>query len=122
MTSIFFLGKPVSVFIVKCVCLLSPGMVCDSCVCFPLSDYGLHMMELAHSLLLNEDALKRISDSKKPVFVFEWLRFLDKVLVAAQKVRTMTHISDTTSGGFLRISGKGRRHSGSPPVPRNGVP
>lgn len=44
-------------------------------------------MELAHSLLLNEEALARISESKKSVFVFEWLRFLDKVLVAAQKVR-----------------------------------
>lgn len=44
-------------------------------------------MELAHSLLLNEEALSKIPDNKKPVFVFEWLRFLDKVLVAAQKVR-----------------------------------
>ncbi|XP_074651872.1 HEAT repeat-containing protein 5B-like [Tubulanus polymorphus] len=43
------------------------------------------VMELAHSLLLNEEALKRISENKRPVFVFEWLRFLDKVLVAAQK-------------------------------------
>ena len=43
-------------------------------------------MELAHSLLLNEDALKRIPESKRPVFVFEWLRFLDKVLTAAYKV------------------------------------
>ncbi|KAI8784582.1 HEAT repeat-containing protein 5B-like isoform X1 [Biomphalaria glabrata] len=42
-------------------------------------------MELAHSLLLNEEALKRIADSKRPVFVFEWLRFLDKVLSASQK-------------------------------------
>ncbi|XP_022329177.2 HEAT repeat-containing protein 5B-like isoform X3 [Crassostrea virginica] len=42
-------------------------------------------MELAHSLLLNEEALSKIPDNKKPVFVFEWLRFLDKVLVAAQK-------------------------------------
>ncbi|CAL1542615.1 unnamed protein product [Lymnaea stagnalis] len=42
-------------------------------------------MELAHSLLLNEEALKRISESKRPVFVFEWLRFLDKVLAASQK-------------------------------------
>lgn len=45
-------------------------------------------MELAHSLLLNEEALSKIPDNKKPVFVFEWLRFLDKVLVAAQKVMT----------------------------------
>lgn len=43
-------------------------------------------MELAHSLLLNEEALTKIPDAKRPVFIFEWLRFLDKVLVAAQKV------------------------------------
>ncbi|XP_071834099.1 HEAT repeat-containing protein 5B-like isoform X1 [Apostichopus japonicus] len=43
------------------------------------------VMELAHSLLLNEEALAQIADSKKPIFVFEWLRFLDKVLVAANK-------------------------------------
>ncbi|XP_033734296.1 HEAT repeat-containing protein 5B-like isoform X1 [Pecten maximus] len=43
------------------------------------------MMELAHSLLLNEEALKKIPENKRPVFVFEWLRFLDKVLIAAQK-------------------------------------
>ena len=48
------------------------------------------MMELAHSLLLNEEAFKRISETKRPVFIFEWLRFLDKVLVAAQKVRRET--------------------------------
>uniref|UniRef100_A0A8B9GIJ0 HEAT repeat-containing protein 5B n=1 Tax=Amazona collaria TaxID=241587 RepID=A0A8B9GIJ0_9PSIT len=39
-------------------------------------------MELAHSLLLNEEALAQITEAKRPVFVFEWLRFLDKVLVA----------------------------------------
>lgn len=44
------------------------------------------MMELSHSLTLNEDALNQIPEAKRPVFVFEWLRFLDKVLVAAQKV------------------------------------
>ncbi|XP_063347153.1 HEAT repeat-containing protein 5B isoform X2 [Pelmatolapia mariae] len=43
-------------------------------------------MELAHSLLLNEDALSQITEAKRPVFIFEWLRFLDKVLVAANKV------------------------------------
>lgn len=45
-------------------------------------------MELAHSLLLNEEALAQITEAKRPVFIFEWLRFLDKVLVAANKVRT----------------------------------
>lgn len=45
------------------------------------------MMELSHSLTLNEDALNQIPEAKRPVFVFEWLRFLEKVLVAAQKVK-----------------------------------
>ncbi|XP_073980275.1 HEAT repeat-containing protein 5B isoform X3 [Rhodnius prolixus] len=43
------------------------------------------MMDLSHSLTLNEEALKQIPQQKKPVFIFEWLRFLDRVLVAAQK-------------------------------------
>ncbi|PAA66794.1 hypothetical protein BOX15_Mlig012623g1 [Macrostomum lignano] len=42
-------------------------------------------MELAHSLLLNEECLAQLRDVEKPVFIYEWLRFLDKVLVAAQK-------------------------------------
>ncbi|XP_060537015.1 HEAT repeat-containing protein 5B isoform X2 [Cylas formicarius] len=42
-------------------------------------------MELSHSLTLNEEALGQIPEAKKPVFIFEWLRYLDKVLVAAQK-------------------------------------
>lgn len=43
-------------------------------------------MESSHSLILNEDAFKQIPDHKKPVYIFEWLRYLDKGLVAAQKV------------------------------------
>uniref|UniRef100_A0A3P9KXT8 HEAT repeat-containing protein 5B n=2 Tax=Oryzias latipes TaxID=8090 RepID=A0A3P9KXT8_ORYLA len=50
------------------------------------SDRQIVAMELAHSLLLNEDALAQITEAKRPVFIFEWLRFLDKVLVAANKV------------------------------------
>ncbi|KFB43904.1 AGAP002215-PA-like protein [Anopheles sinensis] len=42
-------------------------------------------MELSHSLTLNEAALAQLPEQKRPVFIFEWLRFLDKVLVAAQK-------------------------------------
>ncbi|CAG9828838.1 unnamed protein product [Diabrotica balteata] len=42
-------------------------------------------MELSHSLTLNEEALSQISEARRPVFIFEWLRFLDKVLTAAQK-------------------------------------
>lgn len=44
------------------------------------------MMELSHSLLLNEEALKQLPESKRPVFIFEWLRFLDKVLLTSKKV------------------------------------
>lgn len=43
-------------------------------------------MDSAHSLILNEEAFKKIEEHKKPVYVFEWLRSLDKLLVAAQKV------------------------------------
>lgn len=49
-------------------------------------------MELAHSLLLNEEALAQITEAKRPVFVFEWLRFLDKVLVAANRVSVPTAV------------------------------
>ena len=51
------------------------------------------MMELSHSLTLNEDALNQIPEAKRPVFIFEWLRFLDKVLIAAQKVSWNTIFS-----------------------------
>lgn len=43
-------------------------------------------MESPQSLTLNEEALKQIPEHNKPVYIFEWLRYLDKVLVAAQKV------------------------------------
>lgn len=46
-------------------------------------------MESSHSLILNEEAFKLIPDHKKPVYVFEWLRYLDKGLVAAQKVSSL---------------------------------
>ncbi|KAJ0172296.1 hypothetical protein K1T71_012269 [Dendrolimus kikuchii] len=42
-------------------------------------------MEVSHTLTLNEAAFQQLSDDKKPHFIFEWLRFLDKVLVAAQR-------------------------------------
>lgn len=44
-------------------------------------------MESSHSLTLNEEKLAEVPEAKRPVFIFEWLRFLDKVLVAAQKVK-----------------------------------
>uniref|UniRef100_A0A7N9AY15 HEAT repeat-containing protein 5B n=1 Tax=Mastacembelus armatus TaxID=205130 RepID=A0A7N9AY15_9TELE len=53
-------------------------------------------MELAHSLLLNEDALAQITEAKRPVFIFEWLRFLDKVLVAANKEKQKKLVEQLT--------------------------
>ena len=43
-------------------------------------------MELAHSLCLNVDVADKLSEHKRPVFVYEWLRFLEKVLSAARRV------------------------------------
>ncbi|XP_072842444.2 HEAT repeat-containing protein 5A isoform X1 [Pogona vitticeps] len=37
-------------------------------------------MELAHSLLLNEEAYNQQGESQKAEFAFEWLRFLEKLL------------------------------------------
>ncbi|KAF2363792.1 Armadillo-type fold [Trinorchestia longiramus] len=42
-------------------------------------------MELSHSLTLNETALQQLPESKKPIFIFEWLRFLNKIIGAANK-------------------------------------
>ncbi|NXO93278.1 HTR5A protein, partial [Certhia brachydactyla] len=37
-------------------------------------------MELAHSLLLNEEAYNQLGEFQKPEFIFEWLQFLEKLL------------------------------------------
>lgn len=55
-------------------------------ICRKSKDTGSKMESTQHSLTLNEEAFKQIPDHKKPLYVFEWLRYLDKGLVAAQKV------------------------------------
>uniref|UniRef100_A0A0R3S5B1 HEAT repeat-containing protein 5B n=1 Tax=Elaeophora elaphi TaxID=1147741 RepID=A0A0R3S5B1_9BILA len=47
-------------------------------------------MEQSNSLLLNEEALNLCTDSRKPIFVYEWLRYLDRILPAAQKADIKT--------------------------------
>ncbi|MGH0172346.1 UNVERIFIED_CONTAM: hypothetical protein FKN15_063175 [Acipenser sinensis] len=42
-------------------------------------------MELAHGLLLNEEVCSQLSEHQKAEFVFEWLRFLKKLLIAADR-------------------------------------
>ncbi|XP_030374893.1 HEAT repeat-containing protein 5B isoform X2 [Scaptodrosophila lebanonensis] len=46
-------------------------------------------MELAHTLTLNEEALKQLPEHKRPVFELEWLRYLEKSLphVAKHEVK-----------------------------------
>ncbi|CDQ63124.1 unnamed protein product [Oncorhynchus mykiss] len=43
-------------------------------------------MERAHSLLLNEEACSQLGEHQRAEFVFEWLRFLKKLLPAADRV------------------------------------
>ncbi|XP_006890037.1 PREDICTED: HEAT repeat-containing protein 5A-like isoform X1 [Elephantulus edwardii] len=38
-------------------------------------------MELAHSLLLNEEAYSQLGEVQKAEFIFEWLRYLEKLLL-----------------------------------------
>uniref|UniRef100_A0A8C6C8W3 HEAT repeat-containing protein 5A n=1 Tax=Monodon monoceros TaxID=40151 RepID=A0A8C6C8W3_MONMO len=42
-------------------------------------------MELAHSLLLNEEAYNQLGDVQKAEFIFDWLRYLEKLLLATSR-------------------------------------
>ncbi|NXJ79299.1 HTR5A protein, partial [Trogon melanurus] len=42
-------------------------------------------MELAHSLLLNEEAYNQLGEFQKAEFIFEWLQFLEKLLPATSR-------------------------------------
>nr|XP_056706825.1 HEAT repeat-containing protein 5A [Euleptes europaea] len=42
-------------------------------------------MELAHSLLLNEEVYSQLGEVQKTEFIFEWLRFLEKLLPATSQ-------------------------------------
>lgn len=43
-------------------------------------------MELAHSLLLNEEAYSQLGEVQKAEFIFDWLRYLEKLLLATSRV------------------------------------
>ena len=60
-------------------------------------------MEQSHNLVLNEEALAQLTEAKRPLFIFEWLRHLDKALVNIQKVTSINLIFDliSTSIHFL---------------------
>ena len=41
---------------------------------------------MAHqSLVLNEESLQTMAESKRPVFVYEWLRWLDRNLTSVNR-------------------------------------
>ncbi|XP_048217876.1 HEAT repeat-containing protein 5A isoform X3 [Perognathus longimembris pacificus] len=42
-------------------------------------------MELSHNLLLNEEACNQLGDVQKAEFIFEWLRYLEKLLLATSR-------------------------------------
>ncbi|KAM6973609.1 HEAT repeat-containing protein 5A [Aplochiton taeniatus] len=42
-------------------------------------------MECAHSLLLNEEACSQLGEHQRAEFIFEWLRYLKKLLPAAER-------------------------------------
>ncbi|XP_069494576.1 HEAT repeat-containing protein 5A isoform X2 [Ambystoma mexicanum] len=44
------------------------------------------MMELAHSLVLSEEQYEKLGELQKAEFFLEWLRFLEKVLTATNRV------------------------------------
>lgn len=46
-------------------------------------------MELAHSLLLNEEAYNQLGEFQKAEFIFEWLQFLEKLLPVTSRVSVM---------------------------------
>lgn len=46
-------------------------------------------MELAHSLLLNEEEYNQLGEYQKAEFIFEWLQFLEKLLPVTSRVSIM---------------------------------
>lgn len=56
-------------------------------------------MEAAHSLLLNEAVCGRLGEQQRAEFVFEWLRFLKKLLPVTPRV---SHVTPTRSALCFR--------------------
>lgn len=57
-------------------------------------------MELAHSLLLNEEACSQLGEVQKAEFLFDWLRYLDKLLLTTSRVGKIAKLGFL--GGFLK--------------------
>lgn len=64
----------------------SPGSASASAAAARTVMSTCNSLEAAHSILLNEAAYKSLAaDKKRPLFVHEWLRYLDKNLVKLTK-------------------------------------
>ena len=42
-------------------------------------------LETSHSLLLNDEVVKKLTEQHRSLYIFEWLRYLDKNLLTAKK-------------------------------------
>uniref|UniRef100_A0A452TXU8 HEAT repeat-containing protein 5A n=1 Tax=Ursus maritimus TaxID=29073 RepID=A0A452TXU8_URSMA len=54
-------------------------------------------MELAHSLLLNEEAYNQLGEVQKAEFIFDWLRYLEKLLLSDVKEKQKTLVEQLLS-------------------------
>lgn len=61
-------------------------------------------MELAHSLLLNEEVYNQLGEFQKAEFVFEWLQFLEKLLPVTSRVSIMRLEKKSTLQSCLSLS------------------
>lgn len=61
-------------------------------------------MELAHSLLLNEEVYNQLGEFQKAEFIFEWLQFLEKLLPVTSRVSIMRLEKKSTLQSCLSLS------------------
>lgn len=59
-------------------------------------------MEASQSLLLDEESLAKVAEAKRPIFILEWLRFLEKCLVTVEKVGIFLYCLETKEWIFLQ--------------------
>ncbi|XP_017846517.1 HEAT repeat-containing protein 5B isoform X2 [Drosophila busckii] len=73
-------------------------------------------MELAHSMTLNEEALKQLPEHKRSVFELEWLRYLEKSLPHLSKQEIKAGQKKLVQQLTERIQGARNSQSPGPPM------
>lgn len=61
-------------------------------------------MEPNYNLFLDEEGLSKTPEAQKPLFVYNWLKFLESVLVASHKVCTSDNFLKNLSSFVICIS------------------